>query len=124
MNRPVTDPGDSGAPSNGPAPRQEYFVPGRSAAAAIGYKGVVASSASMSGLNWLNFLSALMQTGFGAFLAVYLTSQNWSRTDIGFVLSIGTAAAMASQVPGGMLVDWARSKRHAAAGAVLAIMAA
>jgi len=99
-------------------------VPGRSAAASIGYKGVIASRASMSGLNWLNFLSALMQTGFGAFLAVYLTSAQWSRTDIGFVLSVGTVAAMASQVPGGMLVDWARSKRHVAAAAVLAIMAA
>ena len=99
-------------------------MPGRSGAASIGYKGVIASQASMSGLNWLNFLSALMQTGFGAFLAVYLTNQLWSRTDIGLVLSAGTVAAMASQVPGGMLVDWVRHKRHAAAGAVVAIMAA
>lgn len=99
-------------------------MPGSSAVASIGYKGVIASRASMSGLNWLNFLSALMQTGFGAFLAVYLTTQHWSRTDIGLVLSAGTVAAMASQVPGGMLVDWVRQKRHAASGAIVAIMVA
>ncbi len=124
MNGPVIDPGDTGVPSNGPAPREEYAVPASHRFVSHGYRGVIASPASMSGLNWLNFLSALMQTGFGAFLAVYLTNQDWSRTDIGLVLSAGTVAAMASQVPGGMLVDWVRSKRHAAAGAVLAIMAA
>ena len=86
--------------------------------------GMRASRASLSGLSWLNFLTALMQTGFGAFLAVYLTNQNWSRTDIGFALSAGAAAAMISQVPGGLLVDWAPVKRLAAAGAVLGIMAA
>jgi MFS family permease len=86
--------------------------------------GLAASRASLGGLSWLNFLTALMQTGFGAFLAVYLTNQQWSRTDIGFALSAGTAAAMVSQVPGGMLVDWAPIKRLAAAGAVLGIMAA
>ena len=86
--------------------------------------GMKASQASLGGLSWLNFLVALMQTGFGAFLALYLTNQVWSRTDIGFALSAGTAAAMASQVPAGLLVDWTSSKRRAAAGAVLAIMAA
>jgi MFS family permease len=124
MNGPVIDPGDTGSPSDRPAPREEHVVPASSGSAPNGHKGVIASPASMSGLNWLNFLSALMQTGFGAFLAVYLTNQHWSRTSIGFVLSVGTAAAMASQVPAGMLVDWARSKRHMAAAAVLAIMAA
>ena len=82
------------------------------------------TAASLSGLSWLNFLAALMQTGFGAYLAVYLTTQHWTRTEIGFALSAGAAAAMVSQVPAGMLVDWATSKRAAAAGAVLAVMAA
>jgi len=86
--------------------------------------GVVASPASLGGLSWLNFLSALMQTGFGAFLAVYLTHQYWSRTDIGFALSAGTVAAMALQVPGGMLVDWAPSRRFSAAAAVFALATA
>ncbi len=89
-----------------------------------GRNGTPASQASLGGLSWLNFLTALMQTGFGTFLAVYLTNQQWSRTDIGFALSAGTAAAMVSQVPAGMLVDWAPIKRLAAAGAVLGIMAA
>jgi len=99
-------------------------VPGSSGPVPTGFHGVVASQASLSGLSWLNFLSALMQTGFGAFLAVYLTIHQWSRTDIGLALSAGTIAAMACQVPAGMLVDWVRSKRNMAAGAVLAIMAA
>jgi MFS family permease len=86
--------------------------------------GAIASRRSLSALSWLNFLTALMQTGFGAFLAVYLTTQQWSRTEIGFALSLGTAAAMAAQVPGGMLVDAAPSKRHAAAAAVGLIMLA
>ena len=89
-----------------------------------GNGGIKASAASLGALSWLNFLSALMQTGFGAFLAVYLTHQDWSRTDIGLVLSAGTVATMACQVPGGMIVDWVHSKRWAAAGAILAIMAA
>lgn len=83
-----------------------------------------ASRASLGALSWLNFLTALMQTGFGAFLVVYLTSQQWNRADIGLALSAGTAATMASQVPAGLLVDWAPSKRLAAAGAVLGIMVA
>ncbi len=82
------------------------------------------SGASLAGLSWINFLTALMQTGFGAFLAVYLTTHGWSRLDIGFALSVGTMAMMVSQVPGGMLVDWMHSKRAAAAAAVLAVMAA
>ena len=86
--------------------------------------GTKASEASLGGLSWLNFLTALMQTGFGAFLDVYLTNQQWSRTDIGLALSAGTAAAMISQVPAGILVDWAPVKRLTAAGAVLGIMAA
>jgi MFS family permease len=75
---------------------------------------------SLAALSWLNFVIAITQTGFGAFLAVYLTDQEWSRTDLGFVLSAGTFAAMAAQLPGGLLVDWAPSKRLAAAGAIMA----
>ena len=86
--------------------------------------GLKASQSSLAGLSWLNFLTALMLTGFGTFLVVYLTNHQWSRTDIGFALSAGTVAGMAFQVPGGMLVDWLPSKRFAAAGGVFAIMAA
>jgi MFS family permease len=57
------------------------------------------------GLDWLNLFVANIQTGFGPFIAVYLTTQGWTQTQIGFALSIGTLTAMASQVPAGALVD-------------------
>jgi len=80
--------------------------------------------ASLAGLSWLNFLTALMQTAFGGFLAVYLATNGWSGTEIGFALSAGAVAALVGQVPAGLLVDWAPGKRAVAAAAVLAIMAA
>jgi MFS family permease len=77
----------------------------------------------MPGLDWLNFFIANFQTGFGPFISVYLTSAGWTQGAIGAVLSAGTAASMASQVPGGALVDAMRSKRLAAAGAIATIVA-
>jgi predicted MFS family arabinose efflux permease len=70
-------------------------------------------------LNGLNFFTAAVQAGFGPFIAVWLTEQNWSVTDLGFVLSLGTFAALLGQLPGGMLVDQMHHKRYAAAGALL-----
>ncbi len=75
-------------------------------------------------LDLLNLFIADAQTGFGAFLAVYLTSHKWTALQIGGVLSIGTVSAMASQIPAGMLVDAAPSKRAAVAGGILAITGA
>lgn len=65
----------------------------------------------MWGLNGLNFFVADMLTGFGPFVTVYLTANGWHPTDIGFVLSIGTVAAIAGQVPAGMLVDAVSQRR-------------
>jgi MFS family permease len=62
------------------------------------------------GLDALNLCVANIQTGFGPFIAVFLTSQGWTQTAIGFALSIGTVTAMASQVPAGALVDVIRRK--------------
>ena len=76
---------------------------------------------SRRGLDWLNFFAANVQTGFGPFIAVYLTVQAWTESQIGLALSIGTVAAMVSQVPAGALVDALRNKRKAAFAAVLAI---
>jgi MFS family permease len=76
------------------------------------------------GLNWLSFFSAAVQTGFGPFVSVYLTQAGWPQTDVGFVLSIGTGAALISQLPGGALVDAVHFKRKLAAAALLAIAAA
>jgi MFS family permease len=78
---------------------------------------------SLRGLDWLNFSVANFQTGFGPFISVYLTGVGWTQGAIGTALSAGTVAGMVSQVPGGMLVDAVRSKRTAAAAAILAIMA-
>jgi MFS family permease len=67
------------------------------------------------------FFLADVQTGFGAFVAVYLTTQKWTQVEIGFVLSIGGLIALFGQMPGGALVDWARSERLVAGAAVTMI---
>ncbi len=71
-----------------------------------------------------NFFLADVQTGFGPFVAVYLTTHKWTETDIGLALSLGAVASMASQIPAGAVVDWMRSKRAAAAIGILAVAAA
>ena len=93
-----------------------------SSGARRGPDGVTAASAG-SGLDWLNFLVANVQTGFGPFNAVYLTTQAWTQTQIGLALSVGTLAAMASQVPAGALVDAIRSKAAVALFSILAFTA-
>jgi MFS family permease len=70
---------------------------------------------SLAGLDWLNFFTAEVQTGFGAFIAVYLTLHHWTGLAIGSVLSLGALVTLASQIPAGLLVDWMPSKRIAAA---------
>ena len=80
-----------------------------------------ASPQSRRGLDWFAFFLGDIQTGFGPFIAVYLSTQKWNQTDIGLVLSVGALASLFSQIPGGWLVDGVRSQRSAAAGAVAAI---
>ncbi|HXU57948.1 MAG TPA: MFS transporter [Verrucomicrobiae bacterium] len=77
--------------------------------AEVAEAGVVDARAGRS-LDLLNLFVANIQTGFGPFVAVYLTTQGWTETAIGFALSLGTLTAMASQLPAGALVDAARSK--------------
>ncbi|KAA5610216.1 MFS transporter [Rhodovastum atsumiense] len=67
----------------------------------------------LAGLDWLNFCVATLQTGFGPFIAVYLTGNKWTQGSIGLALGVGTVAMMASQVPAGALVDVWRHKRGA-----------
>ena len=45
------------------------------------------SQKSLKRLDWFVFLVADVQTGFGPFVAVYLTSQKWTQIEIGHVLS-------------------------------------
>jgi predicted MFS family arabinose efflux permease len=78
-------------------------------------------SGSRRALDWFVFFVADIQTGFGPFIAVYLTAAAWSQGDIGLVLTIGGLVALAGQMPGGALLDAVRSTRWAAALAVLAI---
>lgn len=73
------------------------------------------------GLNGLNFFTAAVQTGFGPFIAVWLTQQGWSFTDIGVALSVGTVVGLVGQLPGGMLVDHVHAKRNVAAVALIAL---
>ena len=79
------------------------------------------SRASQRGLDGFVFFAADVQTGFGAFVAVYLTTQKWPQVDIGLILTIGSLVGLASQIPGGAIVDAARSTRRAAALAIIAI---
>ena len=62
-----------------------------------------------------------MQTGFGPFMAVYLTANQWTQVDIGLVLTARSLAALALQMPGGALVDAVRSERRLAAWAMTGI---
>lgn len=74
-------------------------------------------------LDGLNFFIANFQTGFGPFVAIYLTSVGWTQGEIGLALSVGTMTAVAGQLPAGALVDAVRDKRRIAALALLAIIA-
>jgi MFS_1 like family len=64
-----------------------------------------------------------VQTGFGPFISVYLTAHGWTQVDIGLVLTARGLAALALQMPGGAVVDAARSERGVAALAMIAISA-
>jgi MFS family permease len=79
------------------------------------------SPQSLRGLDWFIFFLADVQTGFGPFVAVYLTTQKWTQVEIGFVLSIGGVVALIGQMPGGAIVDAARSERLVAGLAVATI---
>jgi MFS family permease len=62
-------------------------------------------------VRWLNLLIAALQAGWGPFIAVYLTAKGWGQGEIGLVLTVGTVAGMAAQVPAGWLVDNLADKR-------------
>ena len=79
------------------------------------------SRQSLRGLDWFIFFLADVQTGFGPFIAVYLTTQKWTQVEIGLVLSIGGLVALIGQMPGGAIVDAARSERLVAGLAVATI---
>lgn len=79
------------------------------------------SARSLHGLDWFIFFLADVQTGFGPFISVYLTTQKWTQAQIGLVLSIGGVVGLIGQMPGGAIIDAARSERLVAAIAVALI---
>jgi MFS family permease len=81
------------------------------------------AAAASRGLDYFNLFVANVQTGFGPFIAVYLSGQSWTQTAIGVALSVGTVSSMASQVPAGALVDAIRNKTRVAAFSVLVFTA-
>ena len=79
------------------------------------------SPRSLRGLDWFVFFVADVQTGFGPFVSVYLTTQHWTQFDIGLVLSVAGIVSLVGQMPGGAVVDAARSERFVAGIAIGAI---
>src|ERR1700742_1212321 len=82
---------------------------------------LVPSRGSLRGLDWFIFFLADVQTGFGPFVAVYLTTQKWTQVEIGSVLSIGSVVALLGQMPGGAIIDAAKSERLVAGLAIATI---
>ena len=72
-------------------------------------------------LDWFTLFVADVQTGFGPFISVYLTAHQWTQVDIGLVLTAGGLAALAFQMPGGLILDAVRSERRVAAFAMIGI---
>lgn len=79
------------------------------------------SATSQRALDWFTFFLADIQTGFGPFVAVYLSANAWTQGEIGLVLTAGGLVALAGQMPAGVLVDAARSARLVATLAIVAI---
>jgi len=78
------------------------------------------SGQSLRALDGVNFFVAASLAGFGPFVALVLGTEGWTDETIGLVLSIGGFAGLFAQLPGGALLDAARSKRLlVAAGTVM-----
>ena len=79
------------------------------------------SDRSQRALDWLNFFVADVETGFGPFISVYLSANGWAQGQIGLMLTAGSVCGIASQLPGGAIVDGVRSKRAVVAVALALI---
>jgi MFS family permease len=114
LSSPRQPPGPIDHPSGGQDRRRDVSQPSPSEASSP-------SRQSLRGLDWFIFFLADVQTGFGPFIAVYLTTQKWTQAEIGLVLSIGGVVGLVGQMPGGAIVDAARSERLVAGWAIAAI---
>ena len=61
----------------------------------------------------MSFFVAAVQTGFGAFITVYLVKNQWPPQAIGFALTIATMSSLLSQLPADAVLDSIRDKRRA-----------
>jgi MFS family permease len=77
----------------------------------------------MRGLDLVSLSVAGVQTGWGPFVAAFLTTNKWTQGEIGLALSVGTLTGIISQLPAGVLVDRMRRKQVACAIATVAISA-
>ncbi len=67
---------------------------------------------SRRGLDVLNLLIADLQTGVGAFLAIYLTSvRAWDARTVGALVAMQSVVGVLAQAPSGALVDWTSKKK-------------
>lgn len=74
------------------------------------------------GLDVLTFFLADVQTGFGPFIAVYLSANHWTPAQLGTALGVGTIVTMVAQVPAGAAIDAIPAKRGATLVALLCVM--
>jgi MFS family permease len=74
---------------------------------------VEAERRSNRGLDGVNFFIAAVQTGFGAFVTVYLVKNLWPPQAIGFALTVATMSSLLSQIPAGAVLDSMHDKRRA-----------
>src|ERR1700722_3796523 len=81
----------------------------------------VPSRGSLRGLDWFIFFLADVQTGFGPFVAVYLTTEKVRQVEIGSAPPIGSVVALLGQMPGGAIIDAAKSERLVASLAISTI---
>ena len=111
----------SGAPEPATPPYPPDLDPGAPGAGLRGRQVAGVALVALVGLGILNFFLAAAQTGFGPFIPVYLTRSHWSQGDIGVALSVGTAAALACQLPAGALIDALPRRRPIIAVALLVL---
>ena len=75
-------------------------------------RSVGAGNHSARGLDGVNFFVAAVQTGFGAFVTVYLVKNHWPPQAVGLALTIGTMSGLLSQMPAGGMIDSIYDKRR------------
>jgi MFS family permease len=82
------------------------------------------SARSRHGLDWVNFFTADVEAGFGAFVSFYLAGLGWSKENVGFAMTVGRITGALVLMPGGALTDALPWKRALAAAGLVMIASA